>query len=78
VSRFRRSVTLAAGVFEHVRWHGLRNAFDGNLNAINPGCTFGDRIGHGFNMSVHGMVKHEYFGHDVLLLFEFEDKLKAA
>src|SRR5690606_10711662 len=56
-------VDLAAGVLEHLCGHGFGHPLDGHFGALNAARAFGDGVGHGFDVTVHGVIKHKNLCH---------------
>ena len=56
-------IGLATRVLENVFRHGLWHTLDGDFCAADAACTFGHGIGHGFDVTVHGIVENKYFCH---------------
>jgi len=43
---------------------------DGHLGALDAASAFGDGVGHGFDVAIHGVIKHENLCHPVVPLVD--------
>jgi hypothetical protein len=69
-SNGRGLVELRASLLGHIGRHGFRHTLEGDFDARNRACAFGNRVGHCFDVAVGGIVEDKEFGHGAFILQE--------